>query len=138
MFYLDTSVFVAAATPEAESRRVQLWIAENADLALSDWVATEFSAALARKVRMHLLDPEEKDRALFLFRREAAAAFRWLAVGRKHFRAASRFASRPDLGLRGGDALHLAVAAGHDATLCTLDRRQAEAGAALDVKTLLL
>ncbi len=39
------------------------------------------------------------------------------------------------LGLRAGDALHLAVAAEHGATLWTLDVRMAEAGPVLGVVT---
>ena len=40
--------------------------------------------------------------------------------------------------MRAGDALHLAICADHGATLCTLDRRLAEAGPALGVKATLL
>ena len=39
---------------------------------------------------------------------------------------------------RAADALHLAICADHGATLCTLDRRLADAGPALGVKTTLL
>jgi predicted nucleic acid-binding protein len=45
---------------------------------------------------------------------------------------------QPVLGLRAGDALHLAICADHGATLCTLDRRLNEAGPVLGVKTMLL
>jgi uncharacterized protein len=54
------------------------------------------------------------------------------------FRTAARFADQHALGLRAGDALHLAICADHGATLCTLDRRLSEAGPALGVKTILL
>jgi len=59
------------------------------------------------------------------------------SVSRHHFRTAAAFADQYALGLRAGDALHLAIAAEHGATLCTLDRRLADAGGALGVKTLL-
>jgi predicted nucleic acid-binding protein len=42
------------------------------------------------------------------------------------------------LGLRAGDALHLAVCAERGATLCTLDRCLSDAGSALGVKIMLL
>jgi uncharacterized protein len=42
------------------------------------------------------------------------------------------------LGLRAGDALHLAICTDHGATLCTLDRRLANAGSTLGVKAMLL
>jgi predicted nucleic acid-binding protein len=54
------------------------------------------------------------------------------------FRTAARFADHYVLGLRAGDALHLAICSDHGATLCTLDRGLSEAGAALGVKTMLL
>jgi uncharacterized protein len=42
------------------------------------------------------------------------------------------------LGLRVGDALHLAICADHGATLCTLDRGLGEAGPTLGVATIRL
>lgn len=42
------------------------------------------------------------------------------------------------IGLRAGDALHLAVAAEHGAVLVSLDRRLVEAGSALGAATHLL
>jgi predicted nucleic acid-binding protein len=55
-----------------------------------------------------------------------------------HFRAAASFVDHHALGLRAGDALHLASASEHGATVCTLDRRLAEAGPAVGVPTQLL
>jgi uncharacterized protein len=54
-------------------------------------------------------------------------------VTREHFQTAARFADQSELGLRAGDALHVAVAAELGATLCTLDKRLAEAAVALGV-----
>jgi len=62
-------------------------------------------------------------------------------VAREDFRAAARFCDQSELNLRAGDALHLAICANHGASLCTLDRRLAEAaparGAAVREVTLL-
>lgn len=44
-----------------------------------------------------------------------------------------RWCMTRQISLRSGDALHLAVAAAHRATLCTLDKRQAEAASTLGV-----
>ena len=55
-----------------------------------------------------------------------------------HFRAAAKFVDQHGLGLRAGDALHLATASEHGATVHTLDLRLAEAGPALGVPTQLL
>ena len=54
-------------------------------------------------------------------------------VTREHFQAAARFADQSGLGLRAGDALHVAVAAELGAAICTLDKRLAEAAVALGV-----
>ena len=51
---------------------------------------------------------------------------------------AARFADQYALGLRAGDALHLAICADRGAIICTLDRRLAEAALALGVETALL
>jgi uncharacterized protein len=48
-------------------------------------------------------------------------------VEREDFRVAARLADQSELNLRAGDALHLAICANHGASLCTLDRRLAEA-----------
>jgi predicted nucleic acid-binding protein len=61
-----------------------------------------------------------------------------LGVTGGQFRTAAKFADQHALGLRAGDALHLAVASEHGATVHTLDRRLAEAGPALGVPAQLL
>jgi len=51
--YLDTQVLVPALTKEAQTARMQTWLAEQAPetLAASEWVTTEFSSALSVKLR---------------------------------------------------------------------------------------
>ena len=51
--YLDTSVLVSALTHEAASAGTRAWFdrQETGDLVISDWVVTEFSAALSIKLR---------------------------------------------------------------------------------------
>ncbi len=140
ILYLDTSLLVAVMTVEAKTAQAQIWLAaQNTDtLAISEWVATEFSAALSIKLRTGQLSAEHRTQALANFKRTIAESFFTLPVSRRHFRAAGTFAGQYALGLRAGDALHLAISADHGLTLCTLDRRMADAGQALGVKTLLL
>ena len=92
---------------------------------------TEVSSALSLKVRTGVLDLSERAAAATLFRRQLDSAFRILPADRSHFEAAARLADRHDLALRAGDALHLAIAMAHGATLLTLDRRLHEACLAL-------
>jgi uncharacterized protein len=126
--YLDTSVIVALLATEPASERLQSWLSarEAEGLATSRWTETEVASALSLKVRTGEFTLAQ--------RAEAAAGWRtWreglllLNVEAAAFEAAAAFASRPDLGLRAGDALHLAVAAATGCMLVTLDDRMAKA-----------
>jgi predicted nucleic acid-binding protein len=129
MLYVDTSVIVSALTKEADTDLSQVWLArqEASELTISDWTTTEFSSALSRKLRIGDLRADHRAAVLSAFTRLCAESFRTLAVEREDFRAAARFADQSELNLRAGDALHLAICANHGASLCTLDRRLAEA-----------
>jgi predicted nucleic acid-binding protein len=140
MSYIDTSVLVAALTNEVETSRMQSWLGEQepAELTISEWVATEFSAALSIKIRTGQIDAHHRAEALAAFTRLSTESFEILPISGAQFRTAARFADQYALGLRAGDALHLAIAVDHGATIVTLDHRLAEAATALGVSARLV
>ena len=137
MLYLDTSVVVAALTNEAKTALIQAWLGDQEpdQLTISDWVVTEFSAALSIKLRTRQIAASDRASALATFARLCTESLEILPISGRHFRAAAGFADRYPVGLRAGDALHLAICADHGATLGTLDHRLSNAGLALGVKT---
>ncbi len=94
---------------------------------ISDWVVTELASALSIKRRMGQLDAVHQANALTEFTRLCRATFTVLPVDRVHFRRAASLASQYSLGLRSGDALHLAICEDRGMTVCTLDRRLSDA-----------
>ena len=139
IYYVDTSLVISAVTGEMRAEAVQEWLEQHWDyLIISDWVVTEAAAALAKQVRTNRLTSSEQLQAALLFERQFVSRLTVLPVSRAEFRSAARFCERAELGLRAGDALHLAIASTHTATLVTGDKRQSDAGERLRLKTLLL
>lgn len=128
MLYLDSCVVVALLVAEPHSSRADAWVAAQAggEITLSLWVAVEVAATLSAKARAGQLDHTMLRAARSGFSR-MAASMRLLAIGPRQFEAAVRFAEIEAAKLSGGDALHLAIAAEAGATLCTLDKRLADA-----------
>lgn len=140
MLYVDASLAVSLITPEPHTGAAQAWLAaqDPQDLTVSDWVLAEVSSALSIKQRTGTLDERGRVQAQRTFDVLVRDSFRVLDVSRASFRDAAMMAGQPELTLRSGDALHLAVARQHGARLCTRDDRQAQAGRQLGIDVLLL
>src|SRR5579859_889457 len=140
MDYLDTSLVVAILTNEAATANARSWL-ESCPLGntyISDWVVTEVSSDLSIKVRTGALPVDHRAAAQAFFRQLIAESFALLPVNSFHFHMAAQFADQHRLGLRAGDALHLAIASDVGARLCTLDRRLAEAASEIGAAVLYL
>ena len=135
--YVDTSVLVAALTDEIRTKDVQLWLGRQnaAELVINPWVVTEFSAALFIKLRSKQIGLQHRARALAMFAQLSQDSLTLLPISASQFHIAARLADQHALGLRAGDALHLAIAMDYGAILITLDRQLGEAGSAAGVRT---
>jgi hypothetical protein len=140
MVYLDTSLIVAALTAELSTSRVHDWLLEQnfEDIVTSEWTVTEFSSALSLKLRTRQINLDQRAEAMAAFRDLLRDSLPIAQVRSEHFRTAARYLDRHELGLRSGDALHLAITFDLGATLYTLDNRLAQMGPELGVPTILL
>ncbi|MEA5414691.1 type II toxin-antitoxin system VapC family toxin [Synechococcus sp. BA-132 BA5] len=122
MLYVDTGVLLAALTPEAHSDAAAAFLEQaTAPLAISLWSATELHSALGLKVRTQTLSPSQAEAVLQGFERTLAPGFLMLEVESQDFRNAQACLRGWTTALRAADVLHLAIAAGRGATLCSLD-----------------
>jgi uncharacterized protein len=133
MIYLDTSVVVALLTPEESSSRALDWFAQSHEpLISSDWLITETHSALGMKQRHHGLSAEARLAAGEQFERLLQGCVELRSLDRGRFRQAAELLQDPALGLRAGDALHLAVALHSRCTqLASFDIRMQQAATVL-------
>ena len=133
MIYLYTSVVVALLTPEESSSRALDWFAQSREpLISSDWLITETHSALGMKQRLYGLSAEARLAAGEQFERLLQGGVELRPLDRGRFRQAAELLQDPALGLRAGDALHLAVALRSRCTLlASFDGRMQQAAIAL-------
>ncbi len=111
MIYVDTSALVPAFIREPKSDAILAWIESSGErLIISEWTIAEFSSAAAIKVRTGevtaAIAKQARQRFLGFADEHCAVA----VPQRAEFRRAADLAGDPELKLRAGDALHLAIA----------------------------
>ena len=122
MLYVDTCVLLAALTPEAHSPTAAAFLAQaRATLAISSWSVTELHSALGLMVRTKALGLSQAEAVLQGFERSLAPGLLLLEIEPQDFCNANACLRGWSTTLRAGDALHLAIASGRGASLCSLD-----------------
>ena len=139
MLYFDSSILVCLLSSEARTESLQAWFSEqNADdLYISDWNISEFYSAMAFKRRTQQITIEQRRTAEQLFESNLERYFKTFPLPSRCFRRAAEIVSREDINLRAPDALHLAIAELHGATICTLDKRMHEAAGLMNIGCLI-
>ena len=130
MLYFDTSFLIPLVVEEATSIQVERFVQSlTQELAVSHWTRAEITSALAREVRMGKLDKESALAADAQLEAVLLKSFTTLAPTVDDFQLCKQYLSQYEVGLRAGDALHLAIASRHQATaIYTLDRSLVKAG----------
>lgn len=100
---------------------------------ISDWSVTEFSSAVALKLRTGKLALDERSQVMAAWALLRQSSLVMVPIAAMNFATAAIYCEQAQLGLRAGDALHLAVAAAHGHAIATLDTAQASAATELGI-----
>jgi len=134
VLYFDTSFLVPLFLQEQTSARIERVFAKLAgrNLAISHWTRVEFSSLLAREVRMGGLAAAAAREVDAEFETVVSASLLVLLPSVDDFALAKEYLARRRSGLRGGDALHLAIARNHGSRrIYSLDNTLLKAGRVL-------
>lgn len=124
--YLDTSFIIALHVEDPHSDRANSYMLDNQpEIIVSDFATAEFSAAIARHVRMGKTTAQGAkttfanfDAWMYLFTERAE-------TNSTDVKAAEAFIRRLDVNLCTSDALHIAIALRIGAALASFDERMA-------------
>ena len=133
MFSFDTSFLTPLIRVEATTAHIEQFVGSlpRDRLATSHWTRVEFSSVLGREVRMGRLDPRQAAAEDARFENLVGTSFVLLLPTAGDYGLAKRYIGDFSTGLRGPDALHLAVAANNAAeAIYSLDTGLLAAGRA--------
>ena len=124
--YLDASVLVALLTNDALTPRADAFMRNNTPvLIISDFAATEFASAIARRVRTSEITANEARAGFSAFDVWVGRATRREQINSTDITVAEAFLRRLDLNLRTADAINIAIAQRAAAALFTFDEKMA-------------
>jgi uncharacterized protein len=115
VIYLDTSVVVPVFVRETESPRVLAWrnslvTSQLSELAVSTWTVCEFTSAMGIKVRNRDITATQGEAARALLESVLLPKITIVEATPTDFRLAEIMLREFSIGLRAGDALHVAIA----------------------------
>jgi len=131
LHYLDTCFITPLLLNEASSEAVERYVVRaSADsLCISHWTRLEFASVVAREVRMKKMKATQGTAVLAEFDKLVQESLRVLVPAADDYNMAREYLGMFSTGLRGGDALHLAIAANYSASkILTLDEGMLSAG----------
>ncbi|MGF3025264.1 type II toxin-antitoxin system VapC family toxin [Methylobacterium aquaticum] len=135
--YCDTNVLVPVIILEPQSIRIRTWISSpDVTPVVSDLVVLEFSATISRLVRERTLSDALGRNAVSEFDAWRKARGRPLTITRQMFARARSIVEDAALGVRGPDALHLALLQVTGLPFATFDARLSRAASAFGLATL--
>jgi predicted nucleic acid-binding protein len=129
--YFDTSWLIPLVAEEAASQQVgeQLASLDRGSLFTSNWALVEFASMLAREIRMGAMKAQEATQLRAGFEDLIQSSFLLILPQQEDYSRAVSFLADATSGLRGPDAMHLAVAANSGASqIFSLDKKMISAG----------
>lgn len=135
MVYADTSVVLAYYRSEAASARAQkFFIGLKEPALISSLTEVEVASALARWVRNRDISEADANRIYTAFRSDLdTGCYSMAPLRQAHYRQATTWLLSRKSSLRTLDALHLACAATHQASLASFDKAMRSAAAVFGV-----
>lgn len=111
MVYVDTSALVPLFLTEESTASIHDWMeTQRKALVISEWSMVEFASALSIRVRQGHTDARTATRARDRMRRFAEEQCTVVIPTLGDFRRATELCRAASASIRGGDALHLAIA----------------------------
>ncbi|HET9113368.1 MAG TPA: type II toxin-antitoxin system VapC family toxin [Burkholderiales bacterium] len=136
MLYLDTSFIAPLVLNEATSEEIETFVIRQPAeiLAVSQWTRVEFASLVAREVRMKNFTLQIAGMVLEEFEALINQSCQIWLPHAADYELARKFVTNFESGLRGGDALHLAIAKNQGASLLlTLDESLLNAAGLFDI-----